>query len=94
MKILWLTNVPSPYRVDFFNELGKSCELTVLFEKRTSDERNKSWQNYKFLNFTGVFLNGKSVNTDTAICPGVVKYVKNALLTTYSLQMYLHRQVC
>lgn len=34
MKILFLTNVPSPYRVAFFNELGKHCELTVLFEKR------------------------------------------------------------
>jgi len=56
MKILWLTNVPSPYRVDFFNELGKKCELTVLFEKRTSDERDRSWENYEFLNFTGVFL--------------------------------------
>lgn len=33
MKILWLTNIPSPYRVKFFNELGKKCELTVLFEK-------------------------------------------------------------
>ena len=36
MKILWLTNIPSPYRVDFFNELGKYCELTVLFERETS----------------------------------------------------------
>lgn len=77
MKILWLTNVPSPYRVDFFNELGKKCELTVLFEKRTSDERDKSWQDYKFLAFTGVFLSGKSINTDTAFCPSVVRYVKN-----------------
>lgn len=76
MKILWLTNVPSPYRVDFFNELGKSCDLMVLFEKKTSDERDKSWQIYQFLNFTGVFLNGKSVNTDTAFCPDVVKYIK------------------
>lgn len=76
MRILWLTNVPSPYRVDFFNELGKECELTVLFEKRTSDERDKSWKNYKFDNFEGVFLRGKSVNTDTAICPEVIRYVK------------------
>ena len=31
MKLLFLTNIPSPYRVDFFSELGKSCDLTVLF---------------------------------------------------------------
>lgn len=34
MKILWLTNIPSPYRVKFFNELGTKCDLTVVFEKR------------------------------------------------------------
>ena len=44
MNILWLTNIPSPYRVNFFNELGKYCDLTVLFEKKASDERDKSWK--------------------------------------------------
>lgn len=77
MKVLWVTNVPSPYRVDFFNEFGKYVDLTVLFEKKTSDERDKSWLDYKFENFTGVFLKGKSINTDSAICPDVVRYVND-----------------
>lgn len=77
MKLLFLTNVPSPYRVDFFNELGKYCDLTVTFEKRTSDERDESWKKYKFDNFKGVFLKGKSINTDTAICFDVTDYVKD-----------------
>ena len=76
MKILFLTNVPSPYRVDFFNELGNLCDLTVLFEKRASDERDSSWGHYVFANFKGVFLKGISINTDTAICFGVTKYLK------------------
>ena len=76
MKVLFLTNVPSPYRVDFFNELGKNCELTVLFEKNTSDERDASWSNYSFSNFKGVFLKGKSFKTDGAICFEVLKYLK------------------
>ncbi|MBO4979387.1 MAG: glycosyltransferase family 4 protein [Clostridia bacterium] len=76
MKILWLTNIPSPYRVDFFNELGKRCELTVLFEKRLSDERDDSWKNFKTENFKAVFLSGKSVRTDSALCFGVTKYLK------------------
>lgn len=37
-KVLIITNIPSPYRVEFFNQLGKKCDLTVLFEKRQSDE--------------------------------------------------------
>lgn len=76
MTILWITNVPAPYRVDFFNELGKAVELTVLFEKNTSDERDKLWLNYKFENFKGIILKGRSINTDTAICQSIIKYIK------------------
>ncbi len=76
MRILWLTNIPSPYRVDFFNELGKKCELTVLFEKRASDERNDSWKKFDVENFNAVFLSGKSVRTDSAFCVDVLKYIK------------------
>lgn len=76
MRILFLTNIPSPYRVDFFNELGKLCDLTVLFEKSSSDERDKSWEKYRFENFKGVILRGKPVDVDSAICPEVTRYLK------------------
>jgi len=76
VKVLWLTNIPSPYRVDFFNELGKHCELTVLFEKGKSDERHDSWNNYEFKNFNGIILEGKSYSVDKAICFNVIKYLK------------------
>lgn len=76
MKILFLTNIPSPYRVNFFNELGKSCELTVLFETDASTERDKSWKNYQFQNFEGIILPGKRTGLDTAFCPTIVKYLK------------------
>ena len=76
MKILVLTNIPSPYRVDFFNEWGKYCDLTVAFEKEASDERDNSWKKYQFTHFKGVLLKGKSVKTDMAICTEVIHYVK------------------
>ena len=74
-----MTNVPSPYRVDFFNELGKKCDLTVVFEKIKSDERGTAWDNYQFKNFDGIFLHGKSINTDTAVCPEIIKYIRKGL---------------
>ncbi|OUP75313.1 hypothetical protein B5F08_11400 [Anaeromassilibacillus sp. An172] len=77
MKVLFITNIPSPYRVSFFNELGKYCNLTVLFEKKASEERNDSWEKYVFKNFIGIFLKGKSVSVDSAFCPSVIKYVKD-----------------
>ena len=76
MRVLFFTNVPSPYRVEFFNELGKLCELTVVFEKKTSNERDKSWGEYKFETFNGVFLPGISISTDSAFCFGFKKIIK------------------
>lgn len=76
LKILFLTNIPSPYRVSFFNELGKLCDLTVLFEKASSAERDNVWKKYSFDNFNGIVLNGISTGVDNAFCFKVLKYLK------------------
>ena len=68
MKILYLTNIPSPYRVDYFNELGKYCDLTVLFEIQSSTERDKSWKSYKAENFKGIVMGGIRTRFDAAYC--------------------------
>lgn len=75
-KILYMVNVPAPYMVNYFNELGKYCNLTVIFEKATSTERDKSWQNYSFKNFKGIILKGISTAVDMAFCPQIIKYLK------------------
>lgn len=79
MKVLFVTNIPSPYRVDFFNELGKYCNLTVLFEKQASDERDDSWKDYHFDTFTGIFMKGISVSVDMSYCPEVISYVNGSI---------------
>lgn len=76
MKILYLSNIPSPYRVAYFNELGKQCELTVLFETDSSKERDESWKSYRFENFKGIIMPGKRMGIDTAFCPSVIKYLR------------------
>ena len=77
MKILWLTNIPSPYRVKFFNEFGKYCDLTVIFEKKASDERDESWKKIHTEHFEAVYLKGKSIGVAEAFCPEVVKYLNH-----------------
>lgn len=77
MKVLWLTNIPSPYRVEFFNELGKYCDLTVLFEKKASVERDESWKKFNTDNFKVIYLKGKSVGVAEAFCPNVIKYLNH-----------------
>ena len=76
MKILFLTNIPSPYRVDFFNELGKMCELTVLFERKGAQNRDGSWYGEKFESFNAVFLKGVAVGEESSFCPEVLGWLK------------------
>ncbi len=63
MKVLFLSYIPAPYRVDFFNELGKRCELTVIFEKKTAGHRDQSWFSSDNRNYQCIFLSdGDSKN--------------------------------
>lgn len=58
MKVLFAANYPSPYRVDFFNELGKLCELDVVFEERPEAQthRDGEWFHTNYDNFEPAFL--------------------------------------
>ena len=58
MKILFLTNYPSPYRVDFFNELGQQTELTVAFTEHIAQQKHRSaqWFHENYTDFRAVFL--------------------------------------
>ncbi len=44
-RVLFITNYPSPYRVNFFDELGKSLDVTVLFADRVEQKvtRDAAW---------------------------------------------------
>ena len=75
MKVLYLTNLPSPYRVDFFNLLSKYCDLTVLFERKTANDRNDEWYSNKF-DFNGIFLKSKNIGDEASISFEVIKYLK------------------
>lgn len=58
MKILFLTNYPSPYKVEFFNSLGAHIDLDVVFEQEISEQihRNSHWFIEKYYNFKPIFL--------------------------------------
>ena len=56
MKVVIQTIVPSPYRVLFFIELGKLCDLTVIYEgKRPDNGRVYNWLSIK-LSYKEIFL--------------------------------------
>lgn len=76
MKIMFLTNVPSPYRVRFFNALAKLCDLTVVYEKGKSDERDAHWTEKHDGGYRSVILQGVSTSADSAFSPGILKFLK------------------
>ena len=44
-KLLFITNYPAPYRVCFYDELGKHADVTVLFSEKKEDRthRDANW---------------------------------------------------
>ena len=75
LKVLFVTNIPSPYRVAFFSELGKKCELTVCFEGRSATDRDSKWKNDNYTSFEAAFLKGIRTGADNFFCPGILKYL-------------------
>ena len=88
-KVLYLTNIPSPYMVGYLNEFGKYVDLLVVFEKAYDSTRPDSWQHLlDNTRFENVILSGKSVSKklygdnmgsapdDKALSFGVVKYLR------------------
>lgn len=78
MRILYIYCMPAPYRVDFFNELGKYCELTVLFERRSARNREQKWMASEFNHFKAIFLKGIMVGDESSFSPEVLLYINRS----------------
>ena len=74
MRVLFISNYPSPYRVDFFNLLGKHVDLTVAFTEKIEAQKHRSlqWFNKDYSGFKAVFLNSQ-------IAIGKVKFFKDII---------------
>lgn len=76
LKVLFITNCPSPYRVKFFNELSKHCQLTVAFEMEIAKNRNVEWKTKEQNAFRAVFLKNHLKKEEGAFCYEVKRYIK------------------
>lgn len=77
MRVLFSTNVPSPYRVDFFNELGKYCDLTVCFERKSASDRDGKWVGEAAKNYRAVQLELKPYKEDRSRGNALREFVRN-----------------
>lgn len=75
MKILIITELLSPYRVDWFNKLGEKSEVSVLYTKDKEKSRNNVWLNSRTPNFKCIKLNS-AFGEKLDLCFEVFKYLK------------------
>lgn len=80
MKILFITNIPSPYRVDFFNLWGQipDVHLTVIFLETPEEHkgRSKKWFHTDYTYFKPVFLHEKVTIRNHVIYKDIFHWLK------------------
>ena len=79
-KVLFLTNFASPYRVHFFDELGKTMDVTVLYTDRVEDitHRDASWFEQGKGGFHPVQLTRVAGIKDENLCLDVLPWLKKS----------------
>ena len=88
MKVVFLTTIPSPYRVAFFNEWGKHCDLTVIFERNSSNDRDDTWKTVNIENFKPIFLKGINIKANKALCLSIVQTIKELVFDVFIVGGY------
>lgn len=74
-KILYITNIQVPYRVRFFNQLSKECDLTVLYERSQPGNRDASWSHSIKENYTHYFLDGIKIGNESTFSLKIIRYL-------------------
>lgn len=75
-KILFVTNVPAPYTVKFFELLGQKYDLTVAYERKTASNREKKWFSETGRLYKEIYLKGLKCGEENAFCTEVIRYLK------------------
>ena len=88
MKVLYLTCIPAPYKVNFLNELSKLCELTVIFERETASDRDKNWKTDEKYNFKHLFLHGIEYSNDASCSMGAINHLRNNIYDNIIFGVY------
>ena len=74
--VLFITNIPAPYRVDFFNLLSNKFNLTVAYERERADDRNAAWfKKDKNNRFNEIYLNSIKYGKEHSLSFDVIKII-------------------
>ena len=76
LNVLYITTVPSPYKVALFEEIGKIVNLTVLFELSSVSYRNQKWFDTDAVHFESMYMHGLKKG-DRMISVDAVRLIRN-----------------
>jgi glycosyltransferase involved in cell wall biosynthesis len=77
--VLFVTNFPSPYKVDFYDELSKYMQLTVLYSDKIEDQthRDKDWFTQSKTGFRAIQLKKQVASfLGENLCLDVIDWLK------------------
>ena len=75
MKVLFVFNHPAPYKVRLFNELIKSIDLDVIFERKKAKDRPDSFYAENEYHFHPLFLKRGSFSKENSNTVELKKYL-------------------
>lgn len=75
-KILFVFNHPAPYKVRLFNELSKTFDVHVIFERQKATDRNKRFYFEDEYKFTLHKIKNIPIGKENVISSGVIKHIK------------------
>ena len=83
-KVLYLSNIPSPYRVDFFNQLSNHFDLTVVFEAQSANQHGITfdWNYQNNTKFRCIFLSEGDIEEKKVNC-SVFQYIEKRKYDSY-----------
>ncbi len=76
MRVLYVTNQPAPYKIDFFARLSEKVDLTVAYERRRAIDRDDRWYGESGAKFAEIYPRGLKVGSDTSCSLGVVRLLR------------------
>lgn len=74
-KVLYISNIEVPYRTVFFNQLSERCDLTVLYERKRSSNRDKNWTRSINKSYGVEFLGGLKISNEYSFSLRIFKWL-------------------
>lgn len=75
MKVYIIKQAKSPYKTEFFNELGKYIDLSIIYDYKKAYNRDDSWSSKKAKNHKEIFLRSFKFFGGYSISFGFNKYL-------------------